>query len=121
REKVPSSLKNVKSAARHHPPPASTPQALSPHVTLEHVLKKLMPERKHMERKEVRPNLEDQPLALVKRVQKESSGQPTVPPPVLQQMRPSVITCVSRASPTRAPPTETVCPLRDGLSQGNIP
>ncbi|OCT65163.1 transcription cofactor vestigial-like protein 4 [Xenopus laevis] len=76
-----------------------------PHLTLEHVLRRLMPAQRHLERSEPATSPEEQPLALVKRVEKPSETA-QLSPALLQQMRPSVITCVSRQKPLVPLPTE---------------
>ncbi|KAM4689844.1 uncharacterized protein WCC33_018550 [Rhinophrynus dorsalis] len=107
---------NLKSAVRPQPLRESTPKVLDPHFTLEHVLKRLMPERKYPERREAQENQEDQPLALVKRTEVVRE-QPPLSPALLQQMRPSVITCVSKQKPALPPSPTTANPLRDCKSQ----
>lgn len=65
----------------------SPPKAFAHHpVTLEHVLKRLIPERKPLERKEAQKNEQDQPLALVKRLERPIE-QPIVSSAMLQQVR----------------------------------
>lgn len=102
--------------ATRRPPAAEavSPKVLAAHVDLQNVLKRLMPERRLLERKETRPAEEEQPLALVKRLEKPSE-QPMVSSAMLQQMRPSVITCISR--PKASPPPTTPSPLRDSPTQ----
>lgn len=140
--------------ATRRPPAAEavSPKVLAAHVDLQNVLKRLMPERRLLERKETRPAEEEQPLALVKRLEKPSE-QPMVSSAMLQQvghvlkterewsteaslsseghliltvplllhfqMRPSVITCISR--PKASPPPTTASPLRDSPTQRKFP
>ncbi|XP_063791602.1 transcription cofactor vestigial-like protein 4 [Pseudophryne corroboree] len=107
REKTSTSPIHQKCATRQK---SSNPTAFGPHITLEHVLKRLMPERNPLERNETQQN-EDQPLALVKRLEK-TSRPPPMSSAMLQQMRPSVITCISRPKSTTSPTTETTNLLR---------
>ncbi|KAM8934362.1 uncharacterized protein RCH25_004824 [Pelodytes ibericus] len=102
RGKVTSSPANLKSRQPASAP--GTPKILGPNLSLEHVLKTFLPERRPLEAKEIQ---DDQPLALVTR--KERNRETLVRP---QQNRPSVITCVSK--PKTAPPPDTSNPLRDG-------
>ncbi|XP_056395320.1 transcription cofactor vestigial-like protein 4 isoform X2 [Hyla sarda] len=105
RNKSSHSPMNMKCATRQTPtsePPS--PKVFPSHVDLQNVLKRLMPERRLLERKETRQTEEEQPLALVKRLEKPSE-QPMVSSAMLQQMRPSVITCISR--PKASPPPTT--------------
>ncbi|XP_073455987.1 uncharacterized protein [Aquarana catesbeiana] len=105
RAKVSSSAVCQKAAPRQPSRSFSPPKAFAHHpVTLEHVLKRLIPERKPLESKEAQKNEQDQPLALVKRLERPSE-QPIVSSAMLQQNRPSVITCVSRPKPISPPAT----------------
>ncbi|XP_075041614.1 transcription cofactor vestigial-like protein 4 [Mixophyes fleayi] len=112
RERATTSPSNLRRATRQG---ALHPTPFGPHITLEHVLKRLMPERKSLERNETQQD-EDQPLALVKRLEK-TSKPPVVSSAMLQQMRPSVITCVSRPKATAPPNTETTTQLRSSETQ----
>ncbi|KAE8581999.1 hypothetical protein XENTR_v10019901 [Xenopus tropicalis] len=88
-----------------------------PHFSLEQVLRRLMPTKAAMERPVPAASPDEQPLALVKRAQKPSEqAQPS--PALLQQMRPSVITCVSRQKPVAQPPTEAANPSRTCVTKG---
>ncbi|OCT66867.1 transcription cofactor vestigial-like protein 4 [Xenopus laevis] len=89
----------------------------SPHLTLEQVLRRLMPAKSHLERPEPASSPEEQPLALVKRVVKPSE-QAQLSPALLQQMRPSVITCISRQKPVVSLPTEAANPSRACVTKG---
>ncbi|KAM4020006.1 uncharacterized protein ACNLHF_000602 [Anomaloglossus baeobatrachus] len=91
------------------------PNVFASHVDLQNVLKRLIPERRLLERKESRETVEEQPLALVKKLEKPME-QPMVSPAMLQQMRPSVITCISRPKPS-PPPENKTGPLRDSHTQ----
>ncbi|KAM4604503.1 uncharacterized protein O3C94_023368 [Discoglossus pictus] len=113
REKVSSSTMNMEPAARLPPQSTNTPRVLSSHLALERVLKRLIPEQRCPQ-----PDQEDQPLALVKRVEKPCRPSQEMPPTTLQQMRPSVITCVSRQKPTVPPSVERRDSL-DSESQGS--
>ncbi|XP_075690263.1 transcription cofactor vestigial-like protein 4 [Rhinoderma darwinii] len=103
REKSSHSPVNVTCAARPSPAAAAatSPKLLEAHVNLKNVLRRLIPERKLLETKESQQTQEEQPLALVKRLEKPNEP-PMVSSAMLQQMRPSVITCISRpkASPS---------------------
>ncbi|CAH2317021.1 transcription cofactor vestigial 4 [Pelobates cultripes] len=110
RGKVASSPVNVKSTVRQHPTITSTPKSLGPIISLENVLKHLMPERRLLE-KETVIHQDDQPLALVKRLEKPIS------PIMLQQNRPSVITCISKSKPMLPVLAEEANPLKDSKNQ----
>ncbi|XP_069842698.1 transcription cofactor vestigial-like protein 4 [Dendropsophus ebraccatus] len=106
RDKSSQSPVNVKCATRQ--PPATvtpSPKVLAAHVDLKNVLKRLMPERRLRQE-------EEQPLALVKRLEKPSEP-PMVSSAMLQQMRPSVITCISRPKTSPLPTMDktTTSPL----------
>ncbi|KAM5146794.1 uncharacterized protein ACMZJ9_013960 [Mantella aurantiaca] len=106
RVKVTSSAMCQKPAQRQPSSGLISPKEFAHHpITLEHVLKKLITERKPLEHKEVQENEQDQPLALVKRLERPSE-QPIVSSAMLQQNRPSVITCISRPKPIFPPATK---------------
>ncbi|XP_018429262.1 PREDICTED: transcription cofactor vestigial-like protein 4 [Nanorana parkeri] len=105
RVKVTSSAVCQKPAPREPSSGPFSPKEFAHHpITLEHVLKRLIPERKPLESKEAQKNEQDQPLALVKRLERPSK-QPIISSAMLQQNRPSVITCVSRPKPISPPAT----------------
>ncbi|KAG8536980.1 hypothetical protein GDO81_025292 [Engystomops pustulosus] len=113
-----SSPVNMKCAARQPLPAEPTSRKVFPsHVDLKNVLKRLMPEQRLLERKETQ-EAEEQPLALVKRLEKPSEP-PTVSSAMLQQMRPSVITCISRPKASLPPTTQhkSTSPHRDSQTQ----
>ncbi|XP_053329445.1 transcription cofactor vestigial-like protein 4 [Spea bombifrons] len=106
RGKVPPAPVSSQSVGRAFPP------APGPHASLEHVLRRLMPDRRPLEMKTMDQNQDEQPLALVKR--KERPVDPAV---LLQQNRPSVITCVSKPKPAAALSAEPPSPLRESHRQ----
>ncbi|XP_044124691.1 transcription cofactor vestigial-like protein 4 [Bufo gargarizans] len=118
REKSSHTPVTMKCAARQpSAAPPRSPKVLATHVDLKNVLKRLIPEQRLLERKE-NQQTEEQPLALVKRLEKPSE-QPMLTSAMLQQMRPSVITCISRPK-TSPPPTvdnKTTSPVQDSRTQ----
>ncbi|XP_073493924.1 uncharacterized protein [Phyllobates terribilis] len=94
---------------------ATSPRIFASHIELQNVLKRLIPEQRLLERKETRETEEEQPLALVKKMENPRE-QPMVSPAMLQQMRPSVITCISRPK-TSPPPENQTGPLQDSHTQ----
>ncbi|KAG8431628.1 hypothetical protein GDO86_017853 [Hymenochirus boettgeri] len=106
---------SLKSPPRAHPLKDNCPKVLHPYLTLGRVLKRLIPEKNCLERPSVSPD--EQPLALVKRIEKPSDHVP-VPPALLQQMRPSVITCISRPKMTVPQSPEKANPPSNGASAG---
>ncbi|XP_072286311.1 transcription cofactor vestigial-like protein 4 [Pyxicephalus adspersus] len=104
RVKVTSSAFCRKPAARQPSSGPSSPKEFTHHpITLEHVLKRLITERKPLESKGIQENEQDQPLALVTRLERPSE-HPIVSSAMLQQNRPTVITCVSRPKLPPIPP-----------------
>uniref|UniRef100_A0A8C5QSC5 Uncharacterized protein n=1 Tax=Leptobrachium leishanense TaxID=445787 RepID=A0A8C5QSC5_9ANUR len=112
REKVTLSPVNVKPFIHQRTPLTTTPNSPGPALSLEHILKTLIPSRRFLE-KGALTHQDEQPLALIKRLEQPTS------PVQLQQNRPSVITCVTKSKPTR-PPAETVNPLRNGETQDSL-
>ncbi|KAM3910826.1 uncharacterized protein RB166_019641 [Leptodactylus fuscus] len=101
-----SSPVNVKCAARQPTAAVPTsPKVLAAHVNLKNVLRRLIPEQRLLEKEDTPHTEEEQPLALIKRLEKPSE-QPMVTSAMLQQMRPSVITCISRPKACSPPATE---------------
>ncbi|CAJ0934801.1 unnamed protein product [Ranitomeya imitator] len=94
---------------------ATSPKVFASHMDLQNVLKRLIPERRLSERKDTKEIEEDQPLALVKKME-TPRDKPLVSPAMLQQMRPSVITCISRPK-TSPPPENKTGLLRDSHTQ----
>ncbi|XP_068105948.1 transcription cofactor vestigial-like protein 4 [Hyperolius riggenbachi] len=115
RVKVTSPPVHQKPSVRQPSPEPFSPKEFPHHhpLTLEHVLKRLIPERKPLENKETHENEQDQPLALVKRLEKPND-QLMASSAMLQQNRPSVITCVSRPKTSSPPPAnETTTQVRE--------
>ncbi|KAM9324163.1 uncharacterized protein PAF06_000165 [Gastrophryne carolinensis] len=105
-----------KPPARQPPSRSFGPKEFGHHpITLQHVLKTLMIERKALENKERQGEEQDQPLALVKRLERPSE-QPMVSSAMLQQNRPSVITCISRQKSSSLPAISDA-PLREAETQ----
>ncbi|XP_053552005.1 transcription cofactor vestigial-like protein 4 [Bombina bombina] len=114
REKVSSSSMNSKPPVKLSPMHSAPTRILNQHLALERVLRRLMPEQRETE-----PNSDDQPLALVKKIERPCSEKKEVSPAMLQQMRPSVITCVARPKPANTPSMETRRPSLDSDSQSS--
>ncbi|KAG9461989.1 hypothetical protein GDO78_015185 [Eleutherodactylus coqui] len=106
RQKSSHSPAKMKCAARQPPAAAASLKVPAAHLDLKSVLRRLLPDPRISERKETE---EEQPLALVKRLEKPVEP-PVVSPAVLQQMRPSVITCISGRK--ASPPSDRTGPLQ---------
>ncbi|CAN2390879.1 hypothetical protein PRIEUP_LOCUS916 [Pristimantis euphronides] len=116
REKSACSRKNKCAPRQASAATLSSPKAFATHVDLKNVLSRLIPKQRLLERKK---QTEEQPLALVERLEKPRE-QLLVSSAMLQQMRPSVITCISR-SKSSPPPLMTenkmISPLQDSDTQ----